>query len=474
MTTRNLILATDSYKYSHYIQLPPGTTEMSAYIEARAGGRFDEVTFFGLQILLQNLKPIHQSDVYEAENVVTAHIPGLKFNRDGWDTIVKEFDGNLPVEIQAIPEGMTVPVGTPLVQVRNTDPRFSWLTTFIETVLLRAVWYPSTVATQSREAKKIIYAGLLKSSEDPDGQIPFKLHDFGARGCTSAEQAAIGGAAHLVNFMGTDTVEGLMCAKAAYGAGMPGYSIPAAEHSTITSWGRGGEVDAYRNMLKQFGGEGKLVAVVSDSYDIKTAVREIWGTKLHAAVEDMGGTLVVRPDSGDPVQTPIWVLKELANKFGTVRNAKGYHVLNKAVRVIQGDGMNLDTIDSLVRGVLDAGFSMDNIAMGMGGGLLQQLDRDTLRFAMKANEAVVKGAKRDVSKAPASDPTKNSKAGRQKALLMPDGRVTAVREDVVGGPAGAVNLLQPVWRDGKLLRKWTFDEVRQNAKLTPAALKAAA
>jgi len=200
MTMRNPILDADSYKVSHFKQYPPGTTEVSAYIEARAGGDFDAVTFFGLQMFLKEklAQRVTPSNVYEAEALVTAHLPGVPFNREGWDTIVNGFGGVLPIELSALPEGMTVPVGTPLVQVRNTDPRFAWLTTYVETAMLRGVWYPSTVATQSREAKKVIYAGLIRSSDDPDGQIPFKLHDFGARGCTSAEQAGLGGAAHLV------------------------------------------------------------------------------------------------------------------------------------------------------------------------------------------------------------------------------------------------------------------------------------
>lgn len=462
---RNPILDVDSYKISHYLCYPPGTTEVSAYIEARVGARFRAVTFFGLQMFLEEKlsQPVRANDIFEAEAFATAHIPGLKFNRDDWYRIVDEWGGWLPIEIQALPEGLTVPVGTPLVQVRNTDPRFPWLTTYIETALLRAIWYPSTVATLSRAAKQVIYDALQKTSEDPDGQIGFKLHDFGSRGCTSQEQAGIGGCAHLVNFMGSDTIEGALYARRYYGAErMPAFSIPAAEHSTITSWGTSNEAAAYKNMLDQFGGTGRLVAVVSDSYDIQNAVRELWCGKLKADVVNMGGTLVVRPDSGDPVDTPIWVMKELAIAFGTTRNAKGYAVLNNCVRVIQGDGMTIETVKTLMRAVVDAGFSVDNIAMGMGGGLLQKLDRDTMRFAMKANEVVIDGQANAVYKAPAGDITKRSKAGR---LGVIDGKSEGQFLTTTEKMAGAHNLLQTVWKDGNLLKRATFDEVRQRAKL---------
>ncbi len=467
--TANLILKTDSYKYSHAWQYPPGTTEVSAYIESRKGGRFDEVTFFGLQMFLKDVlaNRITLADIDEAEPFIKAH--GLPFNRAGWEIIAREHGGALPLAIEALPEGLTVPAGTPLVQIRNTDPRLPWLTTFVETMLLRAVWYPSTVASRSREAKKLIYAGLVRSSDDPDGQIPFKLHDFGARGTTSGEQAGLGGAAHLVNFMGTDTVEGLLYARRFYGAEMAGFSIPAAEHSTITAWGREREMDAYRNMLNQFGGAQKLVAVVSDSYDLKRAVSNLWGGALKEDVLRMGGTLVVRPDSGDPVETPVWVLRELARTYGATRNHKGYFVLPPAIRVIQGDGMTLETIGKLVERVLDARFAIDNIAFGMGAGLLQKLDRDTLRFAMKANEIVIDGVRQDVSKAPVTDLAKSSKAGRQKVLRSCEGFRVA-REDASPEPG----LLAPVWRNGELLRDMSFAEVRANAALPIAASEKAA
>jgi nicotinamide phosphoribosyltransferase len=226
-------------------------------------------------------------------------------------------------------------------------------------------------------------------------------------------------------------------------------------------------------MVKTFGGEGKLVAVVSDSYDIKNAVSALWGGKLKGLVTETGGTVVIRPDSGDPVETPVWVLQELARAFGATKNAKGYLVLNPSVRVIQGDGMNLGTIKALVQRVIDAGFAIDNIAFGMGGGLLQKLDRDTMRFAMKANEAVIRGERRDVSKSPVTDRTKSSKAGRVKVITGADGKIQTVREDDPVHLA-APNLLQPVWRDGKLLKDWTFDQVRANAQLVEAEYQKAA
>jgi nicotinamide phosphoribosyltransferase len=374
----------------------------------------------GLQPFLIDVlsRPITMGDIDEAEAICAAH--GEPFNRAGWEMILRDHGGFLPIAISALPEGMIVPTGVPLVQVETTDPRLPWLATFIETALLRAIWYPTTVATISRQCRLIIAAGLDKTSDDPQGQLPFKLHDFGARGVSSGQSAALGGMAHLVNFMGTDTMEALLAARRYYGADMAGFSIPAAEHSTMTSWGRAREQDAYANMLDAFDG---LVAVVSDSYDLDAALTGIWGGALRDKVLARKGTLVVRPDSGDPVETPMRAIKTLWDAFGGTVNAKGYRVLDSHVRVIQGDGMTPDTIARLIARLIEEGFAIDNITFGMGGGLLQQVNRDTLRFAMKANAMRdADGLWRDVAKAPA----KASKAGRQ-AVVRRDGRLAAAR-----------------------------------------------
>lgn len=459
MNLTNLILNTDSYKFSHYLQYPPETRAISSYVEARGHSDHPEVLFFGLQMFLKDYlsKPVTMADVDEAEGIVTAH--GLPFNREGWTHIVNKHGGYLPLLIEALPEGTMVRRGVPMAQVVNTDPACYWLTSYIETAFLRAIWYPSTVASNSRKVKQIIQPILEKTCDDPAAVLPFRLHDFGARGTTSLEQAGIGGAAHLVNFMGTDTVSAVLYARRFYGAEMAGFSIPASEHSTMTSWGQERETEAYANMIDKFGGKG-LYAVVSDSYDINNAVAEIWGKQLKDKVQAAGGTLVVRPDSGDPVETPVQVVRQLAYAFGTHLNAKGYKVLDNSVRVIQGDGISPADI-GLILGRLEAfGFSAENIAFGMGAGLLQRVNRDTYSFAMKANARQdMAGNWHDVYKRPAAMNLKASKAGRQAVVEGYSG-LEGARTDQL---AGRQNLLQPVWRDGQLLTDWTFEQVRARA-----------
>lgn len=463
------ITRTDSYKFSQWNQYPKGTTHISSYIESRGGE--DESVFFGLQAFIKDylLTPVTMKDVDRAEKIVTAH--GLPFNREGWEIIVKEHGGKLPIEIQAVPEGTVMETHNVQVQVVNTDPRLWWLTSYLETALLRAVWYPSTVATKSRKMKKVIAKYLNETSDVPVmDQLLFKLHDFGARGASSSETAMLGGMGHLINFMGTDTFEAVEGVMAYYNTDeVVGFSIPASEHSTITSWGRENEVKAYENMLDTFGGPGKLVACVSDSFDIYAATRDLWGGVLKDKVMNMGGTLVVRPDSGDPETVPVEIVEILAEKFGFTVNSKGYKVLHPSVRVIQGDGINEHSLPKILANLKAAGFSADNIAFGMGGGLLQAWNRDTLKYAMKASAIRIdEGEWKGFSKDPITDHGKRSKEGRL-GLVYECGigscGFRTLPEDIANQKG---NLLRTIYKNGELLIEDTFQEIRDRAALKEA------
>jgi nicotinamide phosphoribosyltransferase len=268
--------------------------------------------------------------------------------------------------------------------------------------------------------------------------------------------------------MGTDTVSTLPYIMENYGddIGSLGYSIPASEHSTITSWGRENEVEAYRNMVTQFGKPGDLLAVVSDSYDIYNACK-LWGTELKEQVIASGATVVIRPDSGDPVEVLPKMMHILADSFGTTTNSKGYKVLNN-VRVIWGDGINRVSISSILRVVVDVmGYSADNLAFGMGGALLQICNRDTQRFAMKASSAMVNGVWRDVFKDPITDSGKVSKKGRVQLWKCGSEYESSVEQPqrwVDDGMKWEPALVQ-VYVDGEILNEQTFAQVRENSNI---------
>lgn len=451
----NFILNTDSYKASHWKQMPPGTTGQFSYIESR-GGDHDATLFFGLQMFLKEYlsKPVTYDDITEASDFCAAH--GVPFNYDGWSKLVSKHNGVLPIKIRAVKEGTIVPVSNVLVTLENTDPEFYWITSYLETSMLRAIWYPTTVATVSWDIKQII-KGYLDETGDPTG-LPFKLHDFGARGVSSFESAGIGGCAHLANFMGSDTITGILYAKKYYNEQMAAFSIPAAEHSTITSWGREAEADAYKNMLTQFAKPGSILAVVSDSYDILKAC-DIWGTTLKQQIIDSGATVVIRPDSGDPATVVLDVVRRLDSHFGSVVNSKGYRVLNH-VRVIQGDGVNEASIRGILMNLQFAGYSADNVTFGCGGYLLQIPHRDTQRFAQKCSAAKINGEWIDVYKDPITDSGKKSKRGRI-TLLQKEKEFMTVREsETINYPEWS-EALETIWEDGKLLVEYTLSDIRE-------------
>ncbi|WP_135228844.1 nicotinate phosphoribosyltransferase [Deinococcus fonticola] len=454
----NLILDTDSYKSSHYLQYPQGTTRLFSYLESR-GGKYPTTRFFGLQYILDRYltRRVTAEMVEEARDLIEAH--GEPFPYEGWMRVVNVHGGKLPLEIRAVPEGVSVPIHNILMSCTNTDPELPWLVGWFETMLMR-VWYPTTVCTQSHAIREIIKEALEKTSDRAAEELPFKLHDFGSRGVSSRESAGLGGLAHLVNFQGSDTLEALRVARNHYGADIAGYSIPAAEHSTITSWGKENEVEAYRNMVRMFGKKGGIYAVVSDSYDLKHAINVHWGETLKKEVIESGATLVVRPDSGDPPAMVRLAVKALAAKYGTTVNSKGYQVLNH-VRVIQGDGINEDTIRQILQNLLIDGFSAENVAFGMGGALLQKVDRDTQRFAYKASAGLIDGAYRGIYKDPVTDPGKRSKDGVLD-LVMEDGRMTT-RAYYTFDTDFPGSLMRTVFKDGELVVRDSLEEVRGRA-----------
>jgi nicotinamide phosphoribosyltransferase len=449
MRNNNIILKTDSYKLTHWKQYPENTQNVYSYFESRIGAKFKETVFFGLQYFLKEYLEgtvITLNKIQEAKRFTDQHLgPGL-FNENGWKYILDTYKGKLPVKICAVAEGTPVPESNVLMTIENTDPKCFWLTNYLETLLVQT-WYPCTISTLSRENKKNIIR-YLEETGDPK-LIDFKLHDFGYRGVSSDEQAAIGAASHLVNFKGTDTLAGILMAQQYYNTkDMVGFSVPASEHSTITSWGRDHEADAMRNMLEKY--PNGLVACVSDSWDIFNACSNIWGTELKDMVLNRNGTLVVRPDSGDPIKVVSQVIELLGEKFGFNTNKKGYKVLNDKIRVIQGDGINYEMIPNILEEMKYRKLSADNITFGSGGGLLQQVNRDTQRFAFKCSSVIVNGEQRNVYKQPLTDSTKNSKQGRLMLIKGSNGFET-VQENTI---CNYSNILYPVFENGKLINFW--------------------
>lgn len=423
------------------------------------GGKYQKTLFFGLQYFLKKYltgKVITIEKIDEAQNFWNAHFGRTDvFPREAWVALLDAHGGKLPIRIRAVPEGTLVSYKNVLMTIENTDENFPWLVNYLETLLLE-VWYAITIATQEYHTRQNVLQYLATSGTLTG--INFKVHDFGYRGVTCPEQSAIGAAAHLISFMGTDTVSGISLLQNYYGAGMCGFSIPATEHSIMCSFGRENEVEACANWLKQY--PTGLIACVSDTYNIYNACENIWGGVLRDTVLNRDGCLVIRPDSGDYLEVIPKVLQILWDKFGGTE-ANGYKTLDSHVRVIQGDGMNPETIAELFSHIMALGWSADNLAVGSGGGMLMNVNRDTNKWAIKACAALVNDTWIDIWKDPITDPGKKSKTGRLK-LIKSNGDYNTVREDDEAYKDTQDELVT-VYENGDLIVDYSLDDVKRNA-----------
>ncbi|MCC2626363.1 MAG: Nicotinamide phosphoribosyltransferase [Thermomicrobiales bacterium] len=454
---RNMMVNVDCYKVTHHRMYPEGTEFVSAYIESR-GGLYPATLFVGLQAFIREylLRPLTIEHLHQAEQVHAAM--NVPFNRQIWLDLINDHGGYLPIEIEAVPEGTVVPTRNVLVQVVNTDPKYPWITTFVETALLRAVWYPTSVGTISWTIKQHLREAFKRTSDAPPELLRAYFHDYGARGVSSLESAALGGMAHLVNFDQTDTIPGYLAARQWYNASAPRGSGQFQEHTNVIAFGRENEAATFRGLLAN--PSAGVAGLLCDAYDHENAVRNIIGKELHDEVANFAGLVAVRCDSGDPVKVAADTVEWLMEDFGSSVNSKGFRQLPPNIRVVQGDGLTPTSHGALYQELEKRGLAADNLLSGMGGGLLQRINRDTLNFGMKANAVRIKGAWKDIQKVPTGDSMKRSKAGRL-ALRFVDGDYQTVHRDSI--PAEQ-NVLVPVFRDGKMLRIYDFAELKQRSE----------
>lgn len=454
MNKTNRVQLGDSYKYSHPMGMyPENTTYMFDYMESR-GGEYPSTVFIGLEYILKEYfsTPITMDEVDEASAFATAH--GIPFDYVGWEYIVKDLGGMLPIRIKAVKEGAVVPVKNAIMTIESTDPKVFWVVSWFETFAMK-LWYPITVATKSFYVKK-----MLKEFSDKTGSgfVDFQYHNFGDRGSSSVESAAIGGMAHLSQFSGTDNFHALKLIKDTYGSNNIGFSIPASEHSTVTSWGRDKEFNFYDNYLEKFKGS-PIIACVMDSYDIYKAVDYVTSGEFKNKVESAEYPLfVIRPDSGEPIDVISKIIDIMGkNNVSFEFNDKGYKVFNN-YRIIWGDGITPKTIEEILKWFTANGYSSDNFAFGSGGDLMQNVNRDTQKFAIKCSSIDVNGISRDVFKDPITDPGKVSKKGKLNLFKGPDGYFTT--ENNREWSDYTRSAMDVVFENGIIKRTQTFENIK--------------
>ncbi len=395
--------------------------------------------------------------ITEAEQFAKAH--GEPFNCAGWLKVVQVYQGMLPVNIYAVPEGTPVRGGNAIVAIEWADSELFWLPSYLETAIQRAVWYPTTIASLDYEIKQDIRHFYRISGADPSG-VDFSLHDFGARGVTCSEQAEVGGLAHTFNFKGSDTIEGVRAANYYYNEPMAAFSVPATEHSVECSYGGSDEQEEryLGAVLDAWAKPGAILSIVIDGYDVYRAAESLC-TTFREKIINSGAKVVFRPDSGDMMEVVPRILDMQAKAFGVTKNRAGYNKINH-VGVLQGDGVDHMSIRSLLGKVLAKNYSADCLVFGSGGALLQKVNRDTYRFAQKTSAVLVDGKWVGTAKAPKTDMSKSSLSGRIMLFR------SKTNNELVNGDMGIMSLneyehvMKPVWSCGLLLNETSLAEIR--------------
>lgn len=406
---------TDAYKIGHWLQRSKNISKYYAYGEPRVGGQNKRICFFGLQpVIMEHFLPkvtTEMIDEAEEECLMTFGTTKL-FNRKIWEKI--RDIGYLPIRIKAVPEGTIVEEGNVCFTIESTEPWFANMISHFEDMLMW-VWYSSAVCTRSMNIKKGITPVFKATSDNPEFGLPFAVNDFGLRGATFFQGAIMGGMAHLVHFMGSDNMPASRHIKYFYDVKGRAKSVWATEHSVETSYGPGrGEYDYVKAQLSVH--TDLIKSIVIDAYDADNFMQNVVGSdEIKELVKAHEGRIVWRPDTGNPLSNVTKYSDILGAIFGFDINRKQYKVLKHNTGIIQGDGMNENTIPELFREYVKTGWSADNIVTGSGGGLLEEgLTRDTQRWAVKLSYMEKEGIPIDVMKSPKTDHTKDSKPGMLK------------------------------------------------------------
>lgn len=459
MTHIPFLLDTDSYKTGHSLMYPDNISSMTAYFTCRDAlpevrATDERIVFFGMRYLYDEIlcRKITLQDIEEADAYLNHHgVQKSQFYwpKDLWLSVVEENNGFLPFKIEALRDGSVIHPQIPCFQITATG-KYAKLVTWLETKMMR-IWSSITTATKSR----MVYDFLEKKFEETvDPEFYFllnsRLHDFGSRGVSSAETAMTTGVAHLLSFDGTDTmIAGWLATK--WDNGSPvGESVLATEHSVMTSYEY--EFDAVKRLI-EIAPVGSIVSCVADSYNYSNFLNRL--RDIVDLCKEKNLFFVVRPDSGDPVECVIQGLNRLADAFGFHENSKGYKVINGA-GIIQGDGIDMHSLMRIAAEVKEAGFSAQCVAYGMGGGLLQKQNRDTLKVAIKLCEIEQNGKIIPIMKSPNTDLRKSSIPGRTVVQRDASGYMIHPYED------GKPNALECIWDKGYTPYAFeTFSEMRE-------------
>lgn len=511
---KETILLTDGYKLGHHRQYPEGTEMVYSNWTPRSCKYFPEAedgaVVFGLQYLIkeylikqfnenffnlpkeQAVKEFHDrvDSFVGIANVGTAHIEALH------DL------GYLPIEIKALPEGSVCPIRVPWMTIKNTLPEFYWLTNYLETLISCMLWMPSTSATKARLYKKELIRHAKKTGYPADVPLDFSCHDFSMRGMGGLEAAIISGMAHMTSFCGSETIPAIRALEEYYNTDaskeLVAATVPATEHSVMCAGGKEDEIETFKRLINEVYPTG-IVSIVSDTWDFWQVIEEFL-PKLEKDIMARNGRVVIRPDSGDPVDiicglrtnphfnTKIkdgkyyvcyapfndyasyveiskgqyygayWMLGDI---FGWGVTENGYNYPDTHIGLLYGDSITLERQKHIYSRLESIKCAACNLVLGVGSYSYQYASRDSLGYAVKATACIVNGEFRPIFKQPKTDDgTKNSLKGLIAVYKDANGKYFA--KDEVSFDEEKQGELKPVFKDGKLLVDWSLKEIREN------------
>lgn len=491
---------TDAYKLDHRRQYPEGTTAVLSNYTAR-GSRIEGVDYtvhFGLQAFLVELAESFE-DFFKGDiDVIATEYEAAVNSVLGPNTVGSDHIralhklGYLPLLFCAVPEGTRVPIRVPSFTIENTHDDFFWLVNYFETWISASYWQPSTTATIAYHFRELLNAAALETTGSTDG-VEFQGHDFSYRGMAGTHAAAASSLGHLLSFQGSDTLSAMAYADKNYGK-VPWIqrsddwvlgSVPATEHSVMCAGGsdEGDEQKTFERLLNLY--PAGIVSVVSDTWDLWNVLTVIL-PNLKDQILARDGKLVIRPDSGDPVDiicgtaeknwvkiTDRSVLKPeekgvielLWDVFGGTVNAQGYKVLDPHIGAIYGDSITPTRAQQIIDRLKAKGFASTNIVFGVGSFTYQYQTRDTFSSAIKATWVEINGVERAIFKAPVTDSgMKKSAKGRLavidrgNGLELVDNLSTEswMEVDRIVG-----DMLNPIWHNGEFLKWQTLGDIRK-------------
>ena len=514
---KETILLTDGYKLGHHFQYPKGTEMVYSNWTPRSCKYFHEASegtvVFGIQYLVkeylikqfnenffnlpkeQAIKEFHD----RVDNFVGISNVGIKHIEALYDL------GYLPIEIKALPEGSVCPIRVPMMTIKNTLPEFFWLTNYLETLISSVLWLPCTSATSARLYKKELKRHAKRTSFPGDVNIGFACHDFSMRGMAGIEAAIVSGMAHMTSFCGSETIPAIRAIEEYYNADsskeLVAATVPATEHSVMCAGGKEDELETFRRLICEVYPNG-IVSIVSDTWDFWQVVEDFL-PKLKKEIMARDGRVVIRPDSGDPVDiicglrtnphfntrivegryyccyAPFDIDSEyveisegqyygayymLGKIFGWNTTDTGFRYPSTKIGLLYGDSITLERQKQIYLRLENASMAACNLVLGVGSYTYQFKSRDSLGFAVKATACVINGELKEIFKQPKTDDgTKNSLKGLIKVELTDNAYVAIDQVSIEEEKTGC---LETVFKDGKLYKDYSLSDIRKRIDST--------